>query len=272
MPFVGNRALLVDTCERCGGIFLDANELGQAQTIASAARHAAVAATASSPLPSSATMGEMFGSFRELFVKQRKEWLEIFTDWETRNKYDLLTGDGRVVGHVAEHGTGFGAVMARLFFKTHRPFEANVWNASRSLVLRFQRPFYWLFSDLFIETGDCRRVGSVHRRFAWFSTRYDLRDATGRTYAWLTQSFWRVWRFTLIGAHGQQLGEVSKKWGGLGREMFTSADTFRIAFATDKLTAEQRATVTAAAISVDLDRFETQSKQRGSGLGDVFFD
>lgn len=276
VPFADDPSLMVDTCPNCGGVHLDANELGQAMEIARRARTQAQAKTSTAEDP--AHFGAAFAdlvSLPRLFVKQRKEWLEILTDWETRNKYDLVTEDGRIVGHVAEHGTGIGATLIRLFFKTRRPFEANVWDARRQLVLRFSRPFYWFFSDIFVETAHCRPVGSVHRRFKWLGSLYDIRDPQGRTIGTIRQSFWRIWRFTLVNRRGQEVGEISKRWSGLGREFFTSADTFQIAFGNGPWSASERAVILAAAISIDLDRFEQQTKGNGGLLGDgmnVLFD
>jgi uncharacterized protein YxjI len=40
---------------------------------------------------------------------------------------------------------------------------------------------------------------------------------------------WKGWNFTLLGTGGEELGRVTKKWAGLARELFTTADTYVIA-------------------------------------------
>jgi uncharacterized protein YxjI len=40
---------------------------------------------------------------------------------------------------------------------------------------------------------------------------------------------WKGWNFQLLGASGEELGRVTKKWAGLARELFTTADTYVIA-------------------------------------------
>jgi Zn-finger nucleic acid-binding protein/uncharacterized protein YxjI len=292
-PFAGDSRLMVDTCPSCEGMFLDNNELPKAVEIAKGLRRTApprsrsaalvgsrAAAPQTRPESSPPTadipprrgfdqrgdLSEVVGTAGELYVRQRKEWIEIFTNWEMRNKYDVHDAAGRQIAHVAEHGTGFGQWIARLFLKTHRPFEAFVWNVERQQAMRFQRPFYWFFSDLTVATASGRPLGSVHRRFAWLTTRYELRDETGRTFGWVNQPFWRIWRFPILDQVGQQVGEITKRWGGALREMFTSADAFQIQFGGKPWRIQERAVLLATAITIDLDRFETQSKGGGGNL------
>jgi uncharacterized protein YxjI len=40
---------------------------------------------------------------------------------------------------------------------------------------------------------------------------------------------WKGWNFQLLGPGGEELGRVTKKWAGLARELFTTADTYVIA-------------------------------------------
>jgi uncharacterized protein YxjI len=39
---------------------------------------------------------------------------------------------------------------------------------------------------------------------------------------------WKGWNFKLIDVNGHEMGTVTKKWSGLGRELFTSADNYVI--------------------------------------------
>jgi len=54
---------------------------------------------------------------------------------------------------------------------------------------------------------------------------YDSRD---RQFAEV-KGDWKGWNFKLVSSDGQAMGTVTKKWAGLGKELFTSADTYVIA-------------------------------------------
>ena len=44
---------------------------------------------------------------------------------------------------------------------------------------------------------------------------------------------WKGWNFKFLTADGALLGTVTKKWSGLGKELFTSADNYVIALEDD---------------------------------------
>jgi uncharacterized protein YxjI len=43
---------------------------------------------------------------------------------------------------------------------------------------------------------------------------------------------WKGWNFQLLGTGGEELGRVTKKWAGLAKELFTTADTYVISLGT----------------------------------------
>jgi uncharacterized protein YxjI len=55
-----------------------------------------------------------------------------------------------------------------------------------------------------------------------------VRDAQDRQVAQV-KGDWKGWNFQLLDAQGNQLGVITKKWAGIGRELFTSADNYMIA-------------------------------------------
>ena len=125
--------------------------------------------------------------------------------------------------------------------------------------MEMNRPFYWFFSDLQI-TSESKVVGHIYQRFAFIFRRYDLADARGNIFARIRAPFWRIWTFTILSANGNEIAKISKKWGGILREVFTDADKFLIEF--EGLTSSQKAVVFAAGISIDLDFFEENHNRR----------
>lgn len=190
---------------------------------------------------------------RELFfIRQHKEWVEILTDWETHNKYEVLGVDGDVVGCIVERKGGLGSILLRGFLRSHRPLKVDVFDANLNLRYHLSRPFFWYFSDLEIRDSRGARLGSVHRRWAFLRKVYSLRDETGRVFARIESPFWRIWTFPIVGTRAK----ITKRWSGVLREIFTDADTYMIDYGGEAWTDSQRATIFGAAISIDFDFFE----------------
>ena len=56
-------------------------------------------------------LADFFGEHQYLFIRQAKEWLEIFTGLEGANKYEVLTKDGQCVGLITEESGFFWRLL-----------------------------------------------------------------------------------------------------------------------------------------------------------------
>lgn len=210
------------------------------------------------------TLTQLFGGRSRLMVQQRKEWAQIMINWETANKYAILDEQGRELGLIAERSGGFLEALTRMFLRSHRPLEVDVFAGMAEHVLHLKRDFFFFFSDLEVTLPDGTRLGSIHRRFRLLSKHYDLCDASGQVFATIESPIWRIWTFPVKALSGVALGEISKRWGGVLTEVFSDADTYSIELKNpDMLSTEQSAIVLAAAISIDFDYFEHNNSKQG---------
>ena len=213
-------------------------------------------------------MLESLLAHRFLVIEQHaRHWWEILLNWEQRNEYAVSDPSGRTVGSIVELGEGLAAALVRCFMGSHRPLDVTVCDTQQRTLLAFQRDFFWFFSSLDVKTPDGRLQGRVERRFGIIRRRYDLHDDGGRVFATIESPFWRLWTFPILTRDGRQVGEVSKKWSGLGRELFTDADNFKVEFGTHDWTLAQRTVLLAAALSIDFDFFENNQNNSGSSFG-----
>ena len=68
--------------------------------------------------------------------------------------------------------------------------------------------------------------------------------------------------FELTSPDGVNVGKVSKQWGGIAKEYFTTADNFGIKFPMD-LDVKVKAVVMGACFLIDFVFFEQQQQQQG---------
>lgn len=210
----------------------------------------------------SALAGSFLATQPQLSLRQRKEWVEILVDFETRNQYAVRGAGGEELGTLAEQGGGIGRALTRWLLRSHRPLDAALCDRGGAVLLRCSRPFFFLFSELNVADAGGARVGSVHRRFGILRRRYDLRDAFGRTFARVTSPIWRIWTFFVKAEDGRD-ATIGKRWGGVLREVFADADTFGVDFSQAAWAPEERAVIFAAAVSIDFDFFENNQGMAG---------
>lgn len=206
--------------------------------------------------PMNSNIEHIVNTSSKVIVHQRKEWLEILSDWETRNKYEISTPTGAILGYMIERSGGLSRFITRSFMGNWRPFDIEVLTQNARRALHIQRPIFFLFPKIYIYDDRDELVGYVQKRFGLFYKKYDLCSPTGELFAHVKTPLWRVWTFPIYTGTGQAVGCISKRWQGILKEAFTDSDQFVIDFSDFKWTSQQRATLLAAAISIDFDYFE----------------
>jgi uncharacterized protein YxjI len=164
-----------------------------------------------------------------LVVVQRKEWGEILSGFETKNKYAVLDPAGHQLFLAAEEG---GSLLLRWFLKASRPFTIAVLSSSGQTVLRVQRPFRFYFHQAEIVDAGGQLLGTIQRRFSLARRIYSVLDSSGRELFELFGPILHPWTFQ-IRRDGQEFGMITKKWSGLTLEAFTDADKFGVTFPAD---------------------------------------
>jgi uncharacterized protein YxjI len=160
-----------------------------------------------------------------LLVQQRKEMLEVFTDFESANRYTIADPNGQTLMHAAEMGTGGMAWLTRSFLTTKRPFEMQLVDPAGGLVLKLQRPWNWFFSELHVHDAAGNKLGWIDQRWAFLARKFTIHGPANEELAELHGPFFRPWTFRII-VGGNEVGVIKKQWSGFLKEAFTDADTF----------------------------------------------
>jgi uncharacterized protein YxjI len=71
-------------------------------------------------------------------------------------------------------------------------------------------------------------VGSIQKRIRLGKALFRLKDATGQAIGEVRAQNWRARDFEVADQNGQAVAQVTKKWRGLAREMFTDADLYTV--------------------------------------------
>ncbi|MBF0443194.1 MAG: hypothetical protein HQK54_14895 [Oligoflexales bacterium] len=191
-----------------------------------------------------------------VFIKQKYELAEIIINFETVNRYAIMDKGGNLLGMILERSGGFFGTVKRLFLRSHRGFEVDVIDKFSNPLLFLKRDFFFFFSDLFIYDQARKPIGSVHRRFSIIYKKYDLKDRFGKVFATIESPFWRLWSFPVLDCGGLiKDAKITKRWGGILREVFTDTDTFMVDFG-GGFSYDQRLVVLASSVSIDFDFFE----------------
>ncbi len=194
---------------------------------------------------------ENLSAVSALVVSQKKEWGEIVTGFETRNRYTVSDASGNRLYVAAEER---GSTLLRLFLKALRPFTVVVLNDDGQTVLRVTRPFRFYFHRAEIVDRQGRSLGVIERRFSILRRIYAVSDMSGHEIFQLFGPILHPWTFEIRNA-GVEYGQITKKWSGLLKEGFTDADNFGVTFAAE-WGVEVKALILGAVFLIDFVHFE----------------
>jgi len=187
-----------------------------------------------------------------LVVQQKKEWAEILTGFETKNKYAVLDTLGQQLYLAAEESS----VIARLFLKTLRPFTMHILSAEGRPVINGVKPFRFYFHEIMVFNSNEKLLGSVKREFSILTKQLTVKDVQGGVLYNILASMLHPWTFKIL-KDGAEQGEIVKNWSGLAKEAFTDADNFSVRFP-QGADAEQKAVLLGALFLVDIIYFENK--------------
>ena len=141
--------------------------------------------------------------------------------------YDLLHPvSGQLLGKAQEKP---GLKWLRLLVKKQiLPTEIYVYEADQQTVaLRIEKGWSFFTSHLAIFDAQGRKLGTLRNKLFSWSGKLLLTDANERPLGEFSGGAFS-WTRQLKDNAGVVLGTMDKKWAGLGKELFTSADNYHL--------------------------------------------
>ena len=210
----------------------------------------------------------------QILVHQQVELWEVVTGYQTANRYVVKNTLGQQVYFAAENSSPFWRQCCSI----NRPFELSILDNAKNEVIHMERPFscstniccIWCPQKLEVQAPPGQIVGYVRQNVSCWNPSFSIQDAEEREVLHMTGSMAAICcrgcygdiDFELTTLEDVSVGKVSKQWGGLAKEYFTSADNFGIKFPMD-LDVKMKAVVMGACFLIDFIFFEQAQQQQG---------
>ena len=204
--------------------------------------------------------------YKSVRIRQRVEPLEMFTGFESANSYDVVDPAGTVIAHAAETTSG----MQRLFMGGGRFETIELRNTGGEIVLRLQEHFSFPFSTHRVTDATGQPRFQIKQRWAWFRRKFAI-WGDGNPDMTVRGPMFRPWTFFVDEGTSRDIGKITKRFSGVGTEMFTDADNFDIEFLGPIAHQEQRLRMLVMGFVVDLKFFEKDSRNRNAAIGTGIF-
>lgn len=143
--------------------------------------------------------------------------------------YDILDPHSKEkIGEAREEIGGFAKFLRLLVNKSLMPTRIAVYEcaneSSRKLLFSLKRGVTFIRPKIAILDASGASLGHMQTKLFSFGGAFRVFAADGSEVA-LVQGDWKGWNFRFLSGD-TELGVVTKKWAGLGKELFTSADNY----------------------------------------------
>ncbi len=152
-----------------------------------------------------------------------KEHIGVFKAANNYDIYDPETGD--VIMLCREENLGALTKFFRFTdYKRMTPFDIRITTPEGQQLVRVTRGLTFLRSKVTVLDGNGEAIGGFNQKLLSIGGAFDVLDQDDQILCSL-KGKWTGWDFRFI-AGGTEFAHVTKKWTGIGKEFFTSADIY----------------------------------------------
>lgn len=169
------------------------------------------------------------------------------------NTYDILDPETQEQLAVAKEEPGTMVHLLRIFInKKLLPTQVTVYSGDDPTtgrpLLTIKRGMTFFRSKVSIHDGEGNELGHFLSKMISLGPSFRVFDADKNEVA-IVKGDWKGWNFKFM-VGDEEIGSVTKKWSGFGKELFTSADNYIIALNSEPSAAKSKLLL-AAGLSID---------------------
>lgn len=158
------------------------------------------------------------------FIREHVSMLKL------HDTFDILDPETQEkIGEAKEEISGLIKTLRLLINKAQLPTKVGVYEfaqGEQKLLFSIKRGAVFFIPKVQILNANGELVGSFKSKLFSIGVSFHILDKEG-TKVGEVKGDWKGWNFRLLnGEH--ELGVVTKKWAGFGKELFTSADNYMI--------------------------------------------
>lgn len=180
-----------------------------------------------------------------------KEHVGMF---KAANNYDIYDPESQqIVMECREENLGFFTKMFRFTkYKRYTPFNIRITTREGQQVVRVKRGVSLFLSKVEVFDENDTLIGLFKQKLFSLGGAFNILNAEEREICQLKGKF-TGWDFRFLAGEAE-LAHVTKKWAGIGKEFFTSADNYilQIAESVPMANGDTRKLILAAVMCIDM--------------------
>ena len=181
------------------------------------------------------------------FVKEHVGMLKL------TGAYDILDPETNTKIGIAKEEPGIFKYLKFIIDKKVLPNVVNVYDdETNEVVVSIKKKWSFIRSKVMITGKDGKEIGYFKSKRLSLGGGFRVYDNNDIQFADV-KGDWVGWDFKIVDMSSKIIGTISKKWAGIGKELFTTADNYVLSLYEDREhTDVEAALILAAGLAIDI--------------------
>jgi uncharacterized protein YxjI len=155
------------------------------------------------------------------------------------------------IGSVVQRVSGWHKFLRLFLNKAMFPFLLEIVDSNEQVILSIKRGWTFWMSKITIVKEDGSTVGYIKQKFKLLKPAFRIFDQNESEIGMITGD-WKAWNFSIKDNSGNEIGTISKKWAGIAKELFTTADKYNVTINPSYAEDTNKINIVTAAIIIDM--------------------
>lgn len=190
-------------------------------------------------------MTSAFFESNNYFIDEKVNFLKF------ANEYKVYNESAQQIGVIKQKLSTGQKVLHLILNKAMLPFHLDFVNNNNEVEASISRGWTFFMSRIEVLDYDGKVIATIKQRFKFLKPTFEIFDLNMRQIAEI-KGDWKAWNFTILNQDKTEIGAISKKWAGVTKELFTTADKYNVVLQDKTLDKNSKKSILACAISVDM--------------------
>jgi uncharacterized protein YxjI len=167
------------------------------------------------------------------------------------NSYKIFDEEGNQIGNVRQKMPGWHKLLSLFLGKAALPMRLEISDMSEKTLVSLERGWCFFMSKISILDEKGANIAKIHQKFKLLKAEFKILGAFDAEIGKILGD-WKAWNFTITDNMGTEMGVITKKWAGVAKELFTTADKYVVSVKPELTDVVKRKAIIASAIVIDM--------------------
>lgn len=139
------------------------------------------------------------------------------------NAYKVYDETGGEIGLIQQRLSAGQKALRLLLNKKMLPFHLEITDLSGDVLVTIKRGWTFWMSKISLFDAEDQPLGYIKQKFKFLKPSFTISNASNEVIATIAGD-WKGWSFLITDNSNNEIGTINKKWNGILKEAFTTAD------------------------------------------------